>query len=134
MLATNEAGCSPGAAALASSTTTIGGSTGSGCDTASASASVATKPAPASERQSASFCHQAMSAPLRAEAPDHVVYVDSLTKTVGGGLRLGWVAASGPVLERIARQKRLADTHSVTLTQLVGARFLASGDHERHLA
>jgi DNA-binding transcriptional MocR family regulator len=72
--------------------------------------------------------------PLRAEAPDHVVYVDSLTKTVGGGLRLGWVAASGPVLERIARQKRLDDTHSVTLTQLVGARFLASGDHERHLA
>jgi 2-aminoadipate transaminase len=71
--------------------------------------------------------------PLRAEAPDHVVYVDSLTKTVGGGLRLGWVAASGPVLERIARQKRLDDTHSVTLTQLVGARFLAGGDHERHL-
>ena len=72
--------------------------------------------------------------PLRAEAPDHVVYVDSLTKTVGGGLRLGWVAASGPVLERIARQKRLDDTHSVTLTQMIGARFLASGDHERHLA
>ena len=72
--------------------------------------------------------------PLRAEAPEHVIYVDSLTKTVGGGLRLGWVAASGPVLERIARQKRLDDTHSVTLTQLVGARFLAAGDHERHLA
>jgi 2-aminoadipate transaminase len=72
--------------------------------------------------------------PLRAMAPDHVIYVDSLTKTVGGGLRLGWVAASGPVLERIARQKRLDDTHSVTLTQLIGARFLAGGDHERHLS
>ena len=71
--------------------------------------------------------------PLRAEAPEHVIYVDSLTKTVGGGLRLGWTVASGPVLDRIARQKRLDDTHSVTLTQLVGARFLAAGDHERHL-
>jgi DNA-binding transcriptional MocR family regulator len=72
--------------------------------------------------------------PLRAEAPEHVIYVDSLTKTIGGGLRLGWVAASGPVLERIGRQKRLDDTHSVTLTQLVAARFLAGGEQERHLA
>ena len=72
--------------------------------------------------------------PLRADAPEHVVYVDSLTKTVGGGLRLGWVAASGPVLDRIARQKRLDDIHSVTLTQLIAARFLASGEHERHLS
>jgi DNA-binding transcriptional MocR family regulator len=71
--------------------------------------------------------------PLRAAAPEHVIYVDSLTKTVGGGLRLGWVAASGPVLERIARQKRLDDTHSVTLTQHIAARYLAGGDHERHL-
>ena len=72
--------------------------------------------------------------PLRAEAPDHVIYVDSVTKTVGGGLRLGWVISSGPVRERIAREKRLDDIHSVTLTQLIGARFLGSGDHERHLA
>ena len=71
--------------------------------------------------------------PLRAEAPEHVIYVDSLTKTVGGGLRLGWVVASGPVFDRIAREKRLDDTHSVTLTQLVGARFIAGGEHERHL-
>jgi 2-aminoadipate transaminase len=72
--------------------------------------------------------------PLRAEAPEHVIYVDSVTKTVGGGLRLGWAVASGPVLERIAREKRLDDIHSVTLTQLIGARFLGSGDHERHLS
>lgn len=72
--------------------------------------------------------------PLRAEAPEHVVYVDSLTKTVGGGLRLGWVAASGPVLDAVARQKRGDDIHSATLPQLVGARFLAAGHYERHIA
>jgi 2-aminoadipate transaminase len=72
--------------------------------------------------------------PLRAEAPDHVVYVDSLTKTVGGGLRLGWVAASGPVLSAVAREKRGDDIHSATLPQLVGARFLAAGNYERHIA
>ena len=72
--------------------------------------------------------------PLRAEAPERVVYVDSLTKTVGGGLRLGWVAASGPVLEAVAREKRGDDIHSATLPQLVGARFLAAGLYERHIA
>jgi DNA-binding transcriptional MocR family regulator len=64
---------------------------------------------------------------LRAQAPAHVVYVDSLSKTVSAGLRLGWVAASGPVLDRIIAAKRADDIHSPTLTQLAVARFLASG-------
>jgi 2-aminoadipate transaminase len=64
---------------------------------------------------------------LRSEAPAHVVSVDSLAKTVGGGLRIGWVAASGPVLDRIIAAKRADDIHSPTLTQLAVARYLASG-------
>jgi 2-aminoadipate transaminase len=64
---------------------------------------------------------------LRAEAPAHVIYVDSLSKTVGGGLRIGWVAASGPVLDRIIAAKRADDIHSATLTQLATARYLRSG-------
>ena len=62
---------------------------------------------------------------LRSQAPAHVVYVDSLSKTVGGGLRIGWVAASGPVLDRIIAAKRSDDIHSPTLTQLAVARYLA---------
>ncbi len=69
---------------------------------------------------------------LRAEAPDHVIYCDSLSKTVGGGLRAGWVAASGPVLDRIVAEKRSDDIHSPTLTQLVVARYLASGAYPAH--
>jgi DNA-binding transcriptional MocR family regulator len=64
---------------------------------------------------------------LRSLAPAHVIYVDSLSKTVGGGLRIGWVAASGPVLDRIIAAKRADDIHSPTLTQLAVARYLASG-------
>ena len=37
---------------------------------------------------------------LRARAAEHVICVDSLSKTVGGGLRLGWLAASGPIHAR----------------------------------
>lgn len=69
---------------------------------------------------------------LRSEAPAHVVYIDSLSKTVGGGLRIGWVAASGPVLDRIITAKRADDIHSPTLTQLAIARFLASGAYPAH--
>jgi DNA-binding transcriptional MocR family regulator len=69
---------------------------------------------------------------LRSEAPAHVVYIDSLSKTVGGGLRIGWVAASGPVLDRIITAKRADDIHSPTLTQLAIARYLASGAYRAH--
>jgi DNA-binding transcriptional MocR family regulator len=67
---------------------------------------------------------------LRALDPDHVIYVDSLSKTVAPGLRVGWVAASGPVLDRIAREKRNDDMAGVTLSQLVIARYLAAGEYE----
>src|SRR5436190_6387049 len=38
---------------------------------------------------------------LRARAPEHVIYVDSLSKTIGGGLRLGWLAATGELRRRL---------------------------------
>jgi DNA-binding transcriptional MocR family regulator len=64
---------------------------------------------------------------LRAEAPAHVVYCASLSKTLSGGLRAGWVVASGPVLERIVAEKRSADLNSPALTQFIVARYLESG-------
>jgi DNA-binding transcriptional MocR family regulator len=72
--------------------------------------------------------------PLRAMDPAHVVYVDSLSKTVAPGLRAGWVAASGPVLDRIITEKRDDDAHCATLPQLVAARFLADGRYPSQLA
>jgi 2-aminoadipate transaminase len=70
---------------------------------------------------------------LRRDAPSHVIYVDSLSKLVGGGLRVGWVASSGPVRDRLLHEKRTDDMHTATLTQLALAQFLAAGDYEGHL-
>jgi DNA-binding transcriptional MocR family regulator len=70
---------------------------------------------------------------LRREAPSHVIYVDSFSKIVSGGLRVGWVASSGPVRDRLLRAKRTDDMHSPTLTQLALARFLAAGGYQDHL-
>jgi DNA-binding transcriptional MocR family regulator len=71
--------------------------------------------------------------PLRELAPAHVVYVNSLSKVVGGGLRTGWVAARGPVRDRIATLKLEADFHSATLIQHIVARWLATGAYDRHV-
>jgi DNA-binding transcriptional MocR family regulator len=70
---------------------------------------------------------------LRSQAPGHVVYVDSLSKTVGGGLRLGWIAAQGPVLDRLASLKTNTDMGTSTLVQEIALRYLRSGAHEELL-
>jgi DNA-binding transcriptional MocR family regulator len=71
---------------------------------------------------------------LRAAAPSHVIYVDSLSKSIGGGLRVGWVAASGPVFERLVQLKLDSDIHSAALPQHLAARYLAEHDHRALLA
>ena len=71
---------------------------------------------------------------LRHLAPSHVVYVDSLSKTIGGGLRVGWIAANGPILGRLTRLKMDSDLHSAALTQHMAAAWLEGDRHEKFLA
>lgn len=71
---------------------------------------------------------------LRLRAPDHVVYVDSLSKTIGGGLRVGWVAAAGELRRRLRDLKLAADYHTPVFTQHLAARWMADGAHDRHIA
>ncbi len=70
---------------------------------------------------------------LRAAAPSHVIYVDSLSKTIGGGLRVGWIAASGPVFSRLVTLKLDSDIHTAALPQHLGARYLEGDRHEQLL-
>jgi DNA-binding transcriptional MocR family regulator len=71
---------------------------------------------------------------LRAEAPSHVIYVDSLSKTIGGGLRIGWIAASGPVFARLVQLKMDSDIHTSALPQYLAARYLRGDRHETLLS
>lgn len=71
--------------------------------------------------------------PLRVLAPGHVIHVDSISKTVGGGLRIGWISARGPVFERLAMLKLASDFHTNTLSQHIVARYLAAGAYQRQL-
>jgi DNA-binding transcriptional MocR family regulator len=70
---------------------------------------------------------------LRAAAPSQVIYVDSLSKTIGGGLRVGWLAASGPVRDRLVHLKMDSDIHTASLPQHLGARYLRGDRHDQLL-
>ena len=70
---------------------------------------------------------------LRELAPAHVIHVNSLSKVIGPGLRVGWLAARGPIRERMVMAKLLSDFHTPTLTQHMASRWLASGAHDRHV-
>ncbi|MEJ7750265.1 MAG: PLP-dependent aminotransferase family protein [Thermoleophilaceae bacterium] len=70
---------------------------------------------------------------LRRDAPGHVIHVNSLSKVVGGGLRVGWIAARGPVRDRLATLKQGTDFHSPTLIQHMASRYLAAGSYDVQL-
>lgn len=68
----------------------------------------------------------AVPAPLATSAPDgaEVLTVDSLGKSVWGGLRTGWVRAPRHIVDRLARRKALADLGSPVLDQALAARLV----------
>ena len=70
---------------------------------------------------------------LQGLVPDQVVYAGSVSKTLAPGLRLGWVVAPATLRAALTRAKYMADLGNPVLDQLVFARFLASGEFERHV-
>jgi GntR family transcriptional regulator / MocR family aminotransferase len=70
---------------------------------------------------------------LQGLAPDHVVHVHSVSKTLAPALRLGWAALPARLAAAVADEKRLSDLGSPVLEQLTLAAFLERGELDRHL-
>src|SRR5947209_15451260 len=72
--------------------------------------------------------------PLKARDREGVVvYIGTFSKILFPGLRLGWLLAPPPVVERLQAAKQLADLHTSALLQAAVHRFCERRLLERHV-
>jgi 2-aminoadipate transaminase len=63
----------------------------------------------------------------------YVIYLGTFSKILSAGLRLGWAAAPGPILERLNLGKQAADLCSSPLNQYFVAAYFAHRDWRTYL-
>jgi GntR family transcriptional regulator/MocR family aminotransferase len=70
--------------------------------------------------------------PMAAYAPNHVIYIGSLSKLLLPALRVGYIAAPTAVIEAIAHFVSLTDGMGNTLTEDAAAELIENGELRRH--
>lgn len=70
---------------------------------------------------------------IAEEGAEHVIHLSSLSKTLAGGIRVGWVIAPLPVIERVARLKQHTDVNTSAFLQHIASEAFATGLVDRHL-
>ena len=70
---------------------------------------------------------------LQGLAPDRVVALGNVSKSLAPGLRLGWIASPPRLTENLTRAKQVADCGSSGLDQLALALLIETGRFDRHL-
>ncbi|MEX0660064.1 MAG: PLP-dependent aminotransferase family protein [Egibacteraceae bacterium] len=63
---------------------------------------------------------------LKSLDPERVVYVGTLSKVFAPGIRIGWVAAEGPIRDKLILLKEAADLCHSNFTQYVAHRWLTA--------
>jgi 2-aminoadipate transaminase len=63
---------------------------------------------------------------LRSMIPDRVVYIGTMSKTFAPGVRTGWIAAPGPIRDKLVLLREAADLCPSNLTQMIVERWLAT--------
>jgi GntR family transcriptional regulator / MocR family aminotransferase len=72
-------------------------------------------------------------AALQGLAPDRVIYLGTVSKTLAPGLRLGWLIVPQSLADAVLEAKALDDLGCSAIEQLVLARLLETSAYDRHL-
>lgn len=67
------------------------------------------------------------------EAHNVVIRINSFSKMLAPGIRLGWISAVKPIVEQLALIKQQIDPHTQNLSQLVVCALVEQGVFDRHL-
>lgn len=71
--------------------------------------------------------------PIKTFAPDHTVYLGTLSKVFAPGFRIGFACAPQEIREWLVIAKQGVDLHTGTFSQAVAAQYLLEGHLEKHL-
>lgn len=70
---------------------------------------------------------------LQGLAPDHVVYLGSVSKTLAPALRVGWIVAPAEIVTELAARRAMQDGGTPVIEPLALASLIAGGEYDRHL-
>ena len=70
---------------------------------------------------------------IKTFAPDHVVYISTLSKIFAPGLRIGFCAAPELICKWLVTVKQGTDLHTSTFNQALAAEYLSGGHLKNHL-
>ena len=71
--------------------------------------------------------------PIKRFAPDHVVYISTLSKTFAPGLRIGFCVAPPEIQRWLVIAKQGVDLHTSTFNQALAAEYLTGGYLQQQL-
>lgn len=71
--------------------------------------------------------------PIAALAPDCTIYLGTFSRTLGSGLRIGYMVVPGPIAEAVRSEKGVLGVGNAWLEQATLADFFRTGSYSAHL-